>query len=275
MKYLQYNEYVPHAPDTVGRTVRLPHETDECTGSSKSLAVWRTEDDVIHGYCHRCSKRGSYRKAFSTALSSKSRENGKGDGVSSHPVTNNKTIPKDSTGDVYEWAIKARVWATSRGITAEEVKRYGIVYSKYTNSIYLPIYSDENLAGYVCKPFNEGMPKYITRWNDRENALWINEIDDSKPIVLTEDILSAIVVGRYINTIALVGVNITTHQLAYLSKFDRFIIWLDNDNPQVKMKQLQARNKLSLFGDVRVIHTDRDPKYLSEAEIKEVLNENS
>jgi hypothetical protein len=38
------------------------------------------------------------------------------------------------------------------------------------------------------------------------------------------------------------------------------------------MKQLKIKNKLSLFGDVKVIHSEYDPKNYSEDEIQEMLN---
>ena len=266
-RYLRYDEFMPFAPSNIGEQIRINHDSDDCSGSSKSMVVRREEDGRIVAYCHRCSKRGSYSEAYSK-VKQRARESRE---PSSTVKRTGYRIPRDATSDVSQWGIKARVWAHTRGINNTEIQRFGIVWSEYTNSLYMPIYTDTTLAGYVSKPFTEGMPKYITRWNDKENALWINEIDDGDTIVLTEDIPSAIVVGRYINTIALTGVNITTHQLAYLSKYKNFIVWLDNDNRQVKMKQLAARNKLSLFGNVRVIHTDRDPKNLSEQEIKDVL----
>ena len=276
-EYLNYDEYVPFAPSNTNETVRINHETDDCSGSSKSIAIWRNEDDSIAAYCHRCGKSGRYSEAYASVSRAKrkTQRGSQDNGLASKGIrTNYKAkLPRDASTDVRQWEVKARVWQTSRNISAEECVKFGIVYSKYTNSIYMPVYSSSELAGYVRKPFDDGYPKYIEKWNDKENALWINELDDSDTIVLTEDIPSAIVVGRYANTIALLGVELTAHQMAYLTKYNKFIIWLDNDNPTVKMKQLRIYNKLSLFGEAKVIHSDCDPKNLSEDEIKEVIYE--
>jgi hypothetical protein len=274
--YLRHDEFVQYAPSNTGQTVRINHESDDCSGSSKSIAIWRNEDDSIAAYCHRCGKSGRYSEAYATVAATKAKRRGGGafNGGNAQGIrTSYKAkLPRDSSTDVRRWSPEARVWCKNRNILDKECIKFGIVYSDYTNSVYMPVYSDTELAGYVRKPFDEGYPKYIAKWNDKENALWINEVEDCDYTVLTEDIPSAIVVGRQANTIALLGVELTSHQMAYLTKYNKFVVWLDNDNPTVKMKQLKIKNKLSLFGDVKVIHSEYDPKNYSEDEIQEMLN---
>ena len=42
---------------------------------------------------------------------------------------------------------------------------------------------------------------------------------------------------------------------------------MDNDNGNIKLKQSRLKDKLSLFGDVVVIKTDKDPKLFTDSEI--------
>jgi DNA primase len=74
------------------------------------------------------------------------------------------------------------------------------------------------------------------------------------------------------DSVALLGVAIKPEAIAKLLTcgYKRAIIFLDGDNPQVKMAARAIAKRL-FFLDVSIIETGRDPKEYSLEELKEML----
>jgi hypothetical protein len=89
-------------------------------------------------------------------------------------------------------------------------------------------------------------------------------------IVIVEDMFSAIKVGRHLPTIALLGAELKG--MSFLTRFDNYLIWLDNDNATVKVKQAKIKQRLDLFGECVIIKSPNDPKDYTDEEIKTWLN---
>ena len=90
---------------------------------------------------------------------------------------------------------------------------------------------------------------------------------------MCEDIISGIRLGRHVSSAALLGTSISDLALnVIVREFDNFIIFMDDDNADVRMKQLVLKNRLEMFAPVRVIHTNgRDAKEHSDDELEEIL----
>lgn len=90
-------------------------------------------------------------------------------------------------------------------------------------------------------------------------------------LVLVEDIVSAIKVGRWAVTLPLFGSTIALEALKTVSEpFKRVRIWLDSDKHRYAL-QMAPRASLVLGKDVRVIYTRLDPKCQEDAYIRELL----
>ena len=116
--------------------------------------------------------------------------------------------------------------------------------------------------------------KYYTHIYDGECAYHsVSHFPDRRDVVLTEDILSAVKVGRVTNAVALLGVAAKPCVVSQLIKrYDTFTIWLDDDNRQVKKAQRVLRNTFAQVGEARIITgMGRDPKECSMDEIKGAL----
>ena len=93
-------------------------------------------------------------------------------------------------------------------------------------------------------------------------------------VVIVEDALSCIRVGRHLPCIALMGTHLSDIMLSYLiaKRFKHFIVFLDDDNPEVKWRQQDLHKRLSMFGKVAVAHTDgTDPKEFDEDVLADVI----
>lgn len=89
-------------------------------------------------------------------------------------------------------------------------------------------------------------------------------------VVIVEDILSAIRVGKHIDSCSLLGTKITTSQAAELGKYAEVTTWLDSDKAG-RSGAYKIRKTLGLITEVSNILTDKDPKELSDKQIKEAL----
>lgn len=89
-------------------------------------------------------------------------------------------------------------------------------------------------------------------------------------IVVVEDLVSAIRVGRHVPCIPLWGSSLSKDWYPYLKGLTHNIIfWLDNDKYPEAIKQARLAG-LYGFG-TRVIRTEKDPKELTDTEIIEAL----
>ena len=185
----------------------------------------------------------------------------------------NYRLPSDFDGVTKNWSSKGRVWVTRYGITEREIKRYSIGYSEWWQRVVLPVYNDGELYGYQLRRLYDGdeRPKYITRANKR-NLFW-HSFKTKDTLVIVEDILSGIKCARIQDSLALLTVSISSDIIDWVvkNKYKRFFIFLDNDNRQVKQAQIALKNRLSLLGEVKIIHADRDPKEHSEKELEDLL----
>jgi hypothetical protein len=69
------------------------------------------------------------------------------------------------------------------------------------------------------------------------------------------------------------GTRLTDDCLSELLKgnWARVIIYLDNDNPDVRQCQRDIQRALSLYFPVEIIRESRDPKELTTEELQEVI----
>ena len=181
-------------------------------------------------------------------------------------------LPDDYTTEI---PLHGRLWLYGGGLTESVWKDHNIGYSKKLDRVILPVYDDSgNLEWFQCRALLKGQkPKYIQPSRCRDKVMFRVSKDGeaNKRVVVVEDILSAIRVGRHINTCSLLGTKITTGQATELAKYDRVTTWLDPDAAGRK-GAYKIRKTLGLLTEVDNIVTDKDPKELSDKQIIELLN---
>ena len=274
MEYLRRTEYEQYGEDLEpGEQVNVDH--DDCSAgydTKKRLYIKRTEDgNRIIAYCHHCGLSGSYGNVVYRTKRTKAQADvhRTGSGSTSY------RLPSDYTRVTREWSSRGRTWVTRYGINEQEISRYSIGYSDYHRRIILPVYRDGKLKGYQSRRIEEhdDKPKYITRANEKPLFWTCDFTTITKWLVITEDILSAIKCARFHNSLALLTATSTDKIIEWIVNqgYNHFVIFLDNDNRQVKQAQIALKNRLSMLGKVKVIHADRDPKEHSNEELKRIL----
>jgi len=119
-----------------------------------------------------------------------------------------------------------------------------------------------------ARNFNDSFPKYITRGIIRGNEKIFYKSDNY--VIIVEDSVSAIKVGRVCSSVAIHNSIIPLELLVRLSKqFSNLVIWLD---PDKQKEMLHEANKAKIyFQKVNVIWTDKDPKEFTTKEITQIL----
>ena len=173
---------------------------------------------------------------------------------------------------------KMNVWLNQYGITMLERQAHAIGWSESRHRCILPVYMYGELVAFQERRLLDGDdgPKYLTtRKQDVKHPIFETGVNLSGgTLVITEDILSAVKVGRHANTTPIQGTYRPDEQLGYVlrRKPERILIWLDDDNPTVRKQQRRLLRRLGAFVEThRIIGHTRDPKALSDEEIREVV----
>lgn len=273
----------------------------QCCGSTPSMIVNHTHKGYT-GWCFRCSPDEGSKFHPHGELSIKQilerRE------ATRELQTSPVILPRDFTTEIPD---TGRVWLLKSGISQQLSSFYGIGYSKYYNRVILPVLKNGDLDAFVARAVDGEKPKYIARTRNPENALFISNpavqfptdavqgVRSEYDIVLTEDILSAIRVGRFVASAAVLGTSLsdacigriergraanrqnTDVSLAWWEPQEthlRVAVWMDPDAAGKRAAD-KIIKKLELSGRSSVnIRTDKDPKYLSDREILKTLKDN-
>ena len=253
---LMYDEIKNHIPDEPG-SVRINHDSSDCSGSSKSIIITTNPDYSVFAYCFRCDNRLRIKKKGTVFYNKPAREQ------SISTVELPKTF--DLTGRGYEY-IKSFNILDSNNIYKQAKSDYN------RNIIIYPIYYDEVLTGFVTKntinrdTFTHGSPfPKIPKYTDT--------------LVITEDILSAAKVmdirgidNRKVWAYPLFGTNISNKKFEYIcmKEIPNIIVWLDNDSDKVIRNARKIMHEFRMFTKTFNC-TKQEPKKCTHDEIISVL----
>jgi len=253
------------APQDV--TLRYLHEG--CSdGKDTCLVVTKTNSGWAY-YCHRCKLKGF--KPVHGLPPSKVAALFRAQQRKQSTLVRQVQLPKDFTTEIPPEGL---VWLYRVGITDYEISFFGIGWSKSYGRVILPVYQGRKLiywqGRYVGK--DESMEKYVNQKQvGREDTYFRNEPRvTSGRIVMVEDILSAIKVGRVSNCIGLLYAYVPDALVVKLrERYDEIVIWLD---PDKSLYTLRVLKRLRAFGlPVRRVYSPKDPKYYNEEEIESFL----
>lgn len=180
-------------------------------------------------------------------------------------------LPIDFTSEI---PLLGRLWLYNAGLTPSDWKQYNIGYSPKMERVVLPVYAYRELVWCQYRAIHKGQkPKYLQPSTGKESIVFRggDQQDKQERVVVVEDILSAMKVGKIIPTRSLLGTKITTQQAVILSDAARVTVWLDPDKAG-RDGSRTIKKTLCLLTEVDSVVTDTDPKDLSLTEIKKVLN---
>lgn len=270
---LSTSEWEHLVPSSVG-SVRVNHRSDRCSGDSDSMIVERRKNGDLAAHCFRCGGRGFIRGVAYYTPPTKPTTN---PDASSGVVAAGVYIPADCHSEWRGFPAECRRWLTEAGIDSTIVTNNEFKWSDSTECLYIPVWQESKitvghkLVGYVQRFFN---PKsYLTRTNDKANFYghYVHSAT-TDTVVVVEDVLSAIRCAMVHDSLALLGVALKPEAISKLLTcgYKRAIIFLDGDNPQVKMAARAIAKRL-FFMEVSIIETGRDPKEYSIDELREML----
>jgi hypothetical protein len=144
-----------------------------------------------------------------------------------------------------------------------------MLWEPYRQLLVFPVYGGEHdLIFWQGRNFSGSGPKYLSRGSSRDILHVLNPGHDT--IILTEDLLSAIVVSRITSAMPIWGSHIPLETILRLAKgFKRIGIWLDMDKTKESRRACLRASQLGV--DCFTIHTTKDPKCYSKDEVKEIL----
>lgn len=281
MSNLSYKDFVKLAPES--GTIRIIHETDYCTGRSKPLKITRNGDGSIDAVCFRCGRSGYRAGSFQDRLSNKKADGvagniGNGESDKSGSNTRNKydpswySLPRGVSQDIESWPLEARYWCRSH-LSDQFITVNRLCYDPQTKRVCIPLPVNSKRTGYVERsvmPDDDG-PKYVNHIHPHDSFVLYTD-KGTRGLVLVEDYISWAIVSEVCSCLCLLSTDMSTQNLIFAIDYDRFIVWLDNDNPIVKMKQVKLRNRLAMFGEA-VVFKGTDPKHYSLMEIDRIVQE--
>lgn len=188
-------------------------------------------------------------------------------------------LPADANTDIPVIALN---WLSQYDILREEVTEYHMMWSNVLHGLIFPFYAIDyalnakKLVAWQARLFSRGgeaRQKYMTV-GPKEEVFFCVSLDKARKhgIILVEDVISAIKVGRHACTMPLLGSHVSLNRQIQLRKYtDKLTFWLDYDKSVDANKFATA---CAIIGyKTNVIMTPDDPKELSDQEIKEMLVE--
>ena len=164
-------------------------------------------------------------------------------------------------------------WLKKYELTNQEIYDNHWMWSDEQKMLIFPVFDVDGTCRFYSGRYFPTDPKkkYDIKGRKDEPQLELGN-KDSDTIVVTEDVVSAIKVGRIATGMPLWGAHLSMRLALRLSKrFKRCVIWLDMDKAKESLKMARIYSPLFKQGCDCVV-TDKDPKEYSTYEIKEFLN---
>ncbi len=250
----------------MGAKRRVSHDC----GSGKVLLV-ENKTEGYAAWCHRCSDKGFWPHPAPT-LAERLERLSRASQVEA-AATMTLALPQPMNLDPSTWPLEARVWLYKAGLSNDKIKELGVYYWGAAHRVVMPVYDDQGLVYWQARGFERGRPKYVNPPIDK--ARLMARFGTDGPIVLTEDILSAVRVGGVARGWAVLGTSLSIPQINMLVGAGPVLIWMDPDGPGRKASGRMLRALRQIGIPCATINTDKDPKLHTYEQISHALQEGS
>lgn len=221
--------------------------------------------DDGHSYCFGCgyTLNGNTRK-LSNFINNNSQP---------APIKHKVFLPADC---VFEYPDVVLDWVGQYELSMGTLLRNRVMWSPSKERLIFPIIGGEdNFIAYVGRNFNlsDGKPKWVA-YGDLKNTFHImGPFYEGIPLVLCEDIVSAIKLSKTVRAMPIFGSHIGIERWKRLSKLmsrgSQCIIWLDPDMRTTAVSESALGSSIGL--KIRTVLSDKDPKEHTYDEIKGIL----
>ena len=164
-------------------------------------------------------------------------------------------------------------WVKQYGIYDTEIILQGFGWSYEHRRLIFPIKDgDGNLLAWQGRSVTEDVkPRYLTKGQISDILHFVGR--DSEIVCVTEDLLSAIKVGRIVQAMPLWGSSIPLKTIRRLSERFKYLgVWLDSDK---KLEAVKTAVRASQYMPTFVISTPEDPKAYNMDAIEEIIDTES
>jgi hypothetical protein len=171
----------------------------------------------------------------------------------------------DTEGFTARIPTAALQWLYKYGVTDKEIHDHGICWNPAKDCLVLPIFDGSRLVVTNSRYFgdNPDHPKYITKGYKNQHFKLFPNLGTT--VVLAEDYVSALRIGRQYAAIPLLGAAVPNDlALRLAGTYRRVLVWLD---PNKRTDAMRFANRLSQYVSARAILSDRDPKEYTDEEI--------
>lgn len=255
-----WKKHTEHLP--LGRSLRTNHDC----GEGRTLKVSH-KTEGFDAWCWRCNDGGFIANTLSLAQRIERLQQMRCAGAE---AVGSVELPLPAEYDPQKWPDYASVWLYKAGISNDDVTALRFYYCSRLDRVVMPLFVEGELVYWQARGFDKRIAKYINPMVDRDKLLF--KAGRGPVLVLTEDIISAYKVGKVSEAWALMGTSISDSLLAQIAGCGKPIrIMLDPDAGGEAGRR-KALRKLRMLGcDVQIVHAQRDPKLLSLANIRELL----
>lgn len=244
----------------------VKHDSCPNCGSKDNLAVYSDG----HTWCFGCHTRTGPVKSIDN-FRNKFSEKEKEDKWNALPIDFSYHIPEVGRQWLNKYHLTNKEIIANRFGWSEEGLYFKVKDITVKPLLVLPVVDKYgNLVFWQGRNFGDVGPKYMTR-GDKE---FLHILGDSDlPIVLVEDLISAIKVSRVARSCPVFGSWLSPDSARRLARYsDRIILWLDYDKKKDAAKMSLMYEYLFPRG-IHSIRTEKDPKEYTTDEIYSFLKE--
>lgn len=221
--------------------------------SGNNLGVW--DDHVRCWACPYYQSTGLSLEAIANRIKGENKNN------------DNSILPADCSFIIPPTGL---AWLKKYGLTDNEILDHEIRWSNSINSLVFPVREGNGINFWSARYFgdNPNTPKYI-HYGPKQNVIGITHSENNPKdvVILVEDRVSSIKVGRQFDCKPLFGASISLMLLNKLSNkhYTKLIIWLDLDKAAKAL--MFCKRAEYFFERATTIVSEADPKTYSNGEI--------
>lgn len=167
--------------------------------------------------------------------------------------------------------LPSKAWDYLRqySLTNQQISGNRVLWSDERQRLIFPYFDDTGLIAWQGRYLGED--KKAAKWfsqGDLKNILYILHSGEKRDrIILVEDVISAIRVGRIVDCMPLFGSYVSTSCILRLAKlYSRIDLWLDKDKEKDSYSYSKRIRDLGLQS--HTIVTDKDPKEYKDYDIE-------
>jgi hypothetical protein len=243
----------------IGDEARTGHDC----GPGQVLKVSNTEAGYA-AWCFRCADKGFIphpQPSLSERLRRLERAR-----IAEVRASSTVSLPDPAITNPQAWPSPARVWLYKAGLSNSDIESLGFYWCPDLDRVVLPVYDGGTLVYWQARAVDGRQPKYINPKVDRSRI--VAKYGSGPVLALTEDILSAVKVGKVTSAWACMGTVLPDPVLLQIVDTGLPVaIVLDPDAGGRKGRTRMRKQLLSVGVDAQIIEVPRDPKFMSRQEI--------